>query len=147
DREGGDGAGIGWRRLPIELAPGQEARCAAFASRNTLWIGTTLGLIRWRDGVQASFSTRNGLPDLVIRSVLEDRDENLWMATWSSGVARLAGEGFLNYVSPEAMPDRNALHVLEAADGTIYATGWNGIVRVDDDGLHVVEGSDEPRFR
>ncbi len=147
ERGESDGAGVRWRRLPIEFAPGQEARCAAFASRSTLWIGTTLGLIRWRDGVATRLATENGLPDLVIRSVLEDRDKNLWMATWSSGAAKLAGEGFLNYVSPQVMPDRNALHVLEANDGTIYATGWNGIVGVDDDGLRIVEGSDDPRFR
>jgi signal transduction histidine kinase/ligand-binding sensor domain-containing protein len=147
DREDGDGAGVRWRRLPIEFAPGQDARCVAFASRDTLWIGTTLGLIRWRDGVQTSIATSNGLPDLAVRSVIEDRDRNLWMATWSSGVVKLAGEAFLNYVSPDAMPDRNALHVLEASDGTIYATGANGIVRVEDGGLGVVEGSEDPRFR
>ena len=146
-RADGDGAGVRWRRLPIEFAPGQEARCAAFASRDTLWIGTTLGLIRWRGGETTSLSTQNGVPDLVIPSVLEDRDKNLWMATWSSGVAKLGGEAFLNYVSPEAMPDRNALHVLEAEDGTIYATGSNGIVRVGDGGLRIVDGSDDPRFR
>jgi ligand-binding sensor domain-containing protein/signal transduction histidine kinase len=147
DREEGDGAGVRWRRLPIEFAPGQEARCAAFTSRDTLWIGTTLGLIRWRDGEQTSLARENGLPDPIIRSVLEDRDKNLWMATWSSGVAKLSGEGFLTYVSPEAMPDRNALEVLEAKDGTIYATGANGIVRVESGGLGLVEGSDDPRYR
>lgn len=147
ERADGDGAECRWRRLPIAFAPYQEARCAAYASKDTLWLGTTVGLLRWRDGAETAIASENGLPDVAIRSVLEDRDANLWLATWSSGVARLAGEAFLSFVSLETMPDRDTLHVIEAADGTIYATGRKGFVRVEASGLKTVEGSTDPKFR
>ncbi|HEV8113492.1 MAG TPA: two-component regulator propeller domain-containing protein [Planctomycetota bacterium] len=136
----------GWHRLPIEFAPEQEVRCALLASKETLWLGTTGGLVRWRAGAQTSYASESGLPDISIRYLREDRDGVLWMGTWSSGVVKLASEAIVNFVLPSAMPDRNALRVLEARDGSIYAPGKTGILRVRGERAELVPGSDDPRF-
>jgi ligand-binding sensor domain-containing protein/signal transduction histidine kinase len=140
------GAAPAWRRVPISFSPFQEARRAFFASDGTLWIGTTSGLVRWRDGVQKTLTTDNGLPDTSVRCFCEDRDRDLWMGTWSSGATRLAGEAFTSYVLPEAMSDRNALNVFQAQDGSIYVSGKTGIARLQGNELALVPGSLDPEF-
>ena len=53
--------GCRWRRLPVRFAPYREARCAACASKDTLWLGHRRPL-RWRDGAETAI-VENGLPD------------------------------------------------------------------------------------
>jgi ligand-binding sensor domain-containing protein/two-component sensor histidine kinase len=140
------GAAPVWSRLPISFSPLQEARRAFFAADGTLWIGTTSGLVRWRNGVETTLTTDNGLPDASVRCFCEDKDHDLWLGTWSSGVAKLASEAFLNFVLPDVMPDRNALYVFQAQDGAIYVTGKSGIARLSGNHLELVPGSLDPQF-
>ena len=140
------GTAADWRRLPISFSPLQEARRGFFSADGTLWVGTTSGLVRWREGAQTTLTTENGLPDTSVRCFCEDKDHDLWMGTWSSGVAKLASEAFLNFVLPDAMPDRNALYVFQAKDGSIYFTGKNGVARLRGTQLELVPGSLDPEF-
>jgi ligand-binding sensor domain-containing protein/class 3 adenylate cyclase len=60
-------------------------------SRNTLWIGTQGGgLCRFNAASETftAFTTRDGLPNNVIYSVMEDRRGNLWCST-NKGIVRL----------------------------------------------------------
>lgn len=50
-------------------------------SPNTLWIGTTNGLVRWRDGNVVTFTSREGLPDDSIYQLTEDDTGRLWLGT------------------------------------------------------------------
>jgi len=54
----------------------------------TLWIGTRSGLYRYRDGVFRAFTTRDGLFDDRVFSLLEDDHGNFWM-TSNHGVSRI----------------------------------------------------------
>jgi ligand-binding sensor domain-containing protein len=142
---GDDGAPT-WKRLSLELAPNQEMRCAFYDSKGTLWIGTTSGLLRWRDGVETAYTTENGLPDNSIRALCEDRDGDLWMGTWSSGAVKLTGEAIVSYPLPADFPDRAVIRVVLAADGSIYGTTKGGIARLRDGRIEFVPGSREPEF-
>jgi signal transduction histidine kinase/ligand-binding sensor domain-containing protein len=46
-----------------------------------LWVGTTGGLVRWKEGKWRLFTSENGLVDPVILQILEDRDDHLWLGT------------------------------------------------------------------
>lgn len=135
-----------WKRVPISLDASQQARCLLVDSAGTLWIGTTAGLIRFRDGEVAVYTAANGLSDISIRALCEDREQNLWIGTWSSGVFQLAGESIASFLDESAMPDRTAIRVLEDRQGRIFATGRTGIVRIERDRIEVVRGSRDPAF-
>jgi len=49
--------------------PGNDVRCLLAASDGALWIGTSEGLARWKDGSVAAFTSKEGLPSNIIRSV------------------------------------------------------------------------------
>ncbi len=135
-----------WHRLPVALAPAQDVRCALFDSKGTLWLGTTAGLIRFHQGAQTTYTLENGLPDISISCLCEDRDHDLWVGTWSGGVAKLAGEAIVSFTLAAAMPDHNVHRLVEARDGSIYATAKAGIVRVRGDRVDLVPGSQDPAF-
>ena len=69
--------------------------CAAClqTADGALWIGTSEGLARWKDGAVMVFSTHDGLPANGIRALAQDSDGTLWAWT-DGGAARLSGQRF-----------------------------------------------------
>ena len=59
---------------------------------DALWVGTLGdGLIRYNQGNEKTFTTKDGLPDNRVRAIEEDKDGNLWVGTWD-GLSRIQGE-------------------------------------------------------
>jgi ligand-binding sensor domain-containing protein len=49
--------------------PGNDVRCLLAAGDGSLWIGTSDGLAAWKEGAVTAFTTANGLPSNIIRSL------------------------------------------------------------------------------
>jgi signal transduction histidine kinase/streptogramin lyase len=116
-------------------------------SRGNLWIGGTLGLIERSAGGQfRRFDSHSGLPEDLVRSVVEDRDGNIWAAT-NSGIARLEGDRF---AVPSTGADSEVVRALfEDREGDLWVGGNDGLTRLRDDSFTAygkTEGmpSDEP---
>jgi ligand-binding sensor domain-containing protein len=57
-----------------------------------MWFATAGdGLFSLHDGSARLYTKRDGLPDNKVRTVLEDRQGNVWIGTWS-GLCRLHTE-------------------------------------------------------
>ena len=97
----------------------------------------TLGLIlRTPAGKIRKFDERDGLPNLYVRAVLEDRDGNLWLGT-NGGLARLQGDRFVA-ASPGSRL-RDLVRVLqEDNEGNLWMGAYNGLTRVARRRLHRV---------
>jgi ligand-binding sensor domain-containing protein/two-component sensor histidine kinase len=62
-------------------------------SRGSLWVGTTNGLVRiWSNGSTATYTTKEGLPDDLIQTLLADRQGRLWAGTRSGGIVRFSAD-------------------------------------------------------
>lgn len=68
-----------------------------------LWIGTSRGLKRWAYGRLTTLTTRDGLPDDVIRSLYEDRAGTLWIGT-RRGLAMLQSGKLTSYTMLDGLP-------------------------------------------
>ena len=84
--------------------PDNDVRSIFRSSDGKLLIGTGSGglseLIPGAAGTRPQFlnhSTANGLSEAQIYDLVEDRDGNLWMGTYHSGVMRMAPHGFITY--------------------------------------------------
>jgi signal transduction histidine kinase/ligand-binding sensor domain-containing protein len=71
--------------------PGNDVRCLLAAKDGALWIGTSEGLARWKDGTAKTFTTKDGLPGDVIRSLHED-DRGAVLVSTESGEIAVDGE-------------------------------------------------------
>jgi len=144
-----------WRPLPgdEELArtsiltllpePGEAG------SPTTVWIGTTTGLVRWRDGRVERWSTADGLPVSSVLSLHLERDLSgrraLWIGTDGGGLARLDPD--LEHPVPELpaggrVPQlgNGVVHaIVEDLAHRIYVSTNRGVYRffADRDGFNI----------
>jgi signal transduction histidine kinase/ligand-binding sensor domain-containing protein len=70
--------------------PDAEVRCL-LETNDGLWVGTSDGLVRWKDGTATLLTTREGLPSNSIRGLAQSSDGTVWVWT-EGGLARSAGE-------------------------------------------------------
>lgn len=109
----------GWAQLPLKLAP-QQALLSMYADRGgTLWLGTDVGLIKYREGQQSIYTRAHGLSSVNVMDLTSDREGNLWLAT-GNGLSKISGEQILRFTSAEGLPDQNFATVLEGRNGHIY---------------------------
>lgn len=108
--------GVRFRVFDSGNTPGLISnRYTAFAlredNRGTLWAGTIDGgLVRYRDGVFKTFTTRDGLPNNRVLRIDEDAEGVIWIVTeeglaqWKEErlvrVAPLPGSPFNDYLTP-----------------------------------------------
>jgi signal transduction histidine kinase len=119
-----------------------------------LWIGTTGGLSRYRDGQFASYTTADGLFDDVIFQILEDDAGNLWMGC-NKGVFRVSkselddfAEGrrksiaSISYGTADGMSSRECNGGIQPAgwksrDGRLWFPTIKGAVVIDPNKLRI----------
>ena len=74
-----------WRLVARETGVGP----VHLDSDGSIWFGSRNGLARWRDG-RLEYRGRDAiLPDWRVRAILRDRSGDLWVGTFSAGLARL----------------------------------------------------------
>jgi signal transduction histidine kinase/ligand-binding sensor domain-containing protein len=113
-------------------ADGLPAAIAALADDRdgNLWIGTAEGLVRLHDGRFTVFTTRDGLPDDDVTSVLVDREETLWVGTRRGGLAQFTDRTLQTLPALEGVVLDS---VCEADDGALwFGTRRRGVARWKD---------------
>lgn len=104
------------------------------ADRNDhLWMGGNQGVVeRAPNGALRKFGTEQGLPHILVRSLLIDHNGQIWAGTYS-GVARLEGSRFTGFASADAQ-DRNLVaSVYEDREGNLWTGTVSGLTRFRDD--------------
>ncbi|MFB6098608.1 MAG: two-component regulator propeller domain-containing protein, partial [Salinibacter sp.] len=127
------------RLVPYPAAPAPERRPRSRfvsndfvfeSSKGALYVNT--GTTLYRNG-RALFET-----DRFIRSVLHDREGNLWIGTDSEGLVRLRPTPFSVYGEPEGLPGNAVATILERQDGSVWIGGeQGGLTRLDGDRMTV----------
>ena len=96
--------------------PGNDVRCLFASKDGSLWIGTSEGLARWKDGAVAAFTTANGLPSNIIRSLKEDRLGGVIVSTESGEIA--VEDGRAANLQMDELQGPAAEHEVALANGT-----------------------------
>jgi len=97
--------------------------------QSQLWVGTDGdGLFRREAGQFRAVPTPNrGRKFMAIK---QDRDGNIWFATWDSGMARLGPRGMEWLTSSEGLPHDQVMCLFEDREGSIWAgTRGGGLIR------------------
>jgi diguanylate cyclase (GGDEF)-like protein len=105
-----------------------QVRALAQAADGTLWIGTSRGLVRMRDGAFKLYGTGEGLPREFVLALHVARDGTVWVGT-ANGAARVVGDQ-VEPVSLHAMNDaQDVFDFHEDPDGTLWIATDRGLVR------------------
>jgi ligand-binding sensor domain-containing protein/two-component sensor histidine kinase len=80
-----------------------------------------------------TIGTREGLPNLDVFAILEDRDGNVWIGTGGGGLARLRDNGIQVLTSKTGLPNDTVLSLMEDSEGSLWAgTDGGGLTRLQD---------------
>jgi len=119
-----------------------------FEDAGTLWVGTTQGLFRWKNGRFSRLSRAQGLFDDVVFQILPDGKGSLWM-TCNKGIFRVSqqeleavADGLLSRVTSYAYGREDGMRAQEcnalggpsgirARDGRLWFPTIRGVVAYD----------------
>jgi signal transduction histidine kinase/ligand-binding sensor domain-containing protein/CheY-like chemotaxis protein len=110
--------------------------------RGTLWIATTAGVARLRNGKFELLEKKDGLPNNTIKTLFEDREGSLWLGT-DGGLARLKDLKFVTYSARHGLTEENTRVVAEARDGGLWIGTYGGGVDLLRDGVVTAYGAKE----
>lgn len=97
----------------------------------TLWVGTDLGLNRYRDGKFTVLTRADGLSHNVIVSLVEDRDGNVWIGTDGGGINRWHNGALTSFTSKHGLSNDSILSMLEDREGSLWiGTNLGGLNRL-----------------
>ncbi len=98
---------------------------ACVDKEGNLWIATLQGLVRFKDGQFAIFTTSDGLSGNAIFQVLEDNEGTLWATTYDNGLNRLHKQFITAYSAAQGFPDKEVYPILEDRSGNIWVGAHN----------------------
>lgn len=126
------------RRVGNDDAPGRNVSgVVREAEGGGTWIATSdRGAFRWdgADGFER-FGTAEGLPDVRVWALLEDREGMLWLGT-DSGLAKRGPAAFRTFGEEDGLPPATPLYgMAETPDGTLWLGAHDrGLLRRSEDG-------------
>ena len=84
-----------------------------------MWIGTSDGVTRYRNGRLSVYRVRDGLSHSLVLSLYTDREGTLWVGT-KNGLDQFTDGKVTPYTTNEGMLSNNAGAVVEDAAGRLW---------------------------
>jgi len=136
-----------WMEAPAEQPWSAEPiGCLAETKHGDIIVGTReSGLfISSHEGQTSHFSRTNGLGQDWVRSLLVDREGNIWAGLGNGGLSALRSVDFESMNPPGRWHGRSVLAVLAARDGSLWAgTEGDGLYRWEEGGRWTRFGESE----
>lgn len=120
--------GTSFERIQLPESAGEPL--AVYQGRSDrLWLGTATGAFVLERGQEIRFRKLEGTRGRV-SSILEDRDGNVWLGTWGSGLTRVNASGVAHWSADDGLPDDFVRCLFEDSEGNLWiGTRSGGISR------------------
>lgn len=96
------------------------------ARDGTLWIGSSSGLTRFKDGRWQNYGAADGLGGTWVKTLLEDRDGNLWIGLAGGGAVRYREGRFSALASHSRKMEEVVWCLFEDREGQIWYGSLSG---------------------
>ncbi len=124
--------GTRWQAFPQPGDPPFGSRITSILQDRTgvVWVGTAgSGLFRYQNGRFTVLDTEDGLADMTIRALQEDRDGRLWVAT-ANGLTSISGGLFTIYSKRRGLPANDVVSLFGDETNDLWiGTLGGGMVR------------------
>ena len=107
--------------------------------RGDLWFPTWEGAVRYDGAEFVTFTADDGLAGSEVHSVFEDRDGNLWFATFFDGVSRYDGHRFTTFAAEDGLAGNQGRSIWQDAQGVLWVATTGGVSRHDGQRFHPLE--------
>ena len=125
--------------------PSETIRSIFLDSRGLLWVGTDNGLCQYNGVDFKTYNKEDGLAGKDIWAITEDKEGNLWIASYGDGLSKFDGNKFLNFTKDDGLIS-NSIRSLSVNDSNHLLIGteeglsiWNNnqfdnfIIKQEDD--------------
>jgi ligand-binding sensor domain-containing protein/serine phosphatase RsbU (regulator of sigma subunit) len=120
--------------------PSNEVLSGFVDSKGRVWFGTLNGIIIFDGKEKRTITTNEGLSDNTVWDIIEDKDNNYWIATQGGGLIKYNGKEFVNYTTEEGLSSGIILKLMEDTYGNIWAgTYENGVCKFNGKSFEVLE--------
>lgn len=107
-----------------------SAQAIVQTSDGYLWVGTQEGLQRF-DGIEFNTFDKKSRPAAFklndVRTLLQDREGNLWIGTFGSGLIRYKDNQFHTYLREDGLSNNTVAALLEDKDGKLWIGTDDGV--------------------
>lgn len=110
--------------------PSNSITALAAGADGSLWIGTSYGLTRYRNGRFTTYTTSQGLPDNSISSALEDHAGTVWIVA-GIFLSRFQDGRFTNFSPRRDLPIDTVRTVYEDRGRNLWIAGYGGVARLE----------------
>jgi signal transduction histidine kinase/ligand-binding sensor domain-containing protein len=109
------------------VIPGINVRCLYGDRDGDLWIGTNGdGLVRFKDREVRMFTTRDGLPNNIVMTVLASREGTLWTGANCGGISRFDGRSFRTYDEKDGLKNSCVFALAEDVNQDLWIGTYGG---------------------
>ncbi len=89
------------------------------------WLGTENKLVRYKDGVATSYTTKDGLAGNDVRVIIADAAGNLWIGSYG-GLTRYCQGKFTHWTERDGLPSDSVRALYEDAEGVLWIGTYDG---------------------
>ncbi len=108
-----------------------------------LFITSRFGFYKFDGENFKPFTEKEGLPTNDIRDVLQDRDGNIWLATYGSGIQKFTGEIFTSYSTKDGLIGNAVMSIVQDQSGDFwFSTFDKGICKMVNDSIMLYDLKD-----
>ena len=111
---------------PLKGIPASATVRALLCLDDTVWVGTSDGLIRIRDNDQHLFTVKDDLADNFVFSLAPGADHIIWIGT-RNGFSRLRNGDIDSFHPQDGLSQSTAITMFEDRDGTLWVGTKRGL--------------------
>ena len=135
-----------WQQFsPTNRLPGRAGPAAIQAiaddSAGNLWLGTSGGLLKYRDGVFSEMQDIKGPPGEEISALYSDKNDTLWIGTRGRGLERLHQNKWTHYTTGDGLISDSIGYLVEDNETNLWMGSPAGFMRVSKKALDDFAGN------
>ncbi len=113
--------------------PGGRIQYIGAAPDGTIWVGTSLGAVRF-DGINwKTFTTADGLAGNNVSFIAFGPDGTVWFSTKGDGISKYHDNTWITMVpKPDGVSSKWILTIAVAPDNAVYAGASDGLLKYDE---------------
>jgi ligand-binding sensor domain-containing protein len=114
-------------RHPLSSVPKQATvRSILCSSNGIIWVGTTNGLVRLKDGVQRRYTEADGIADDWIDALAEGSHSGLWIGT-KNGFSRFVNGEIESFRAKDGLSQSTVYSLREDREGNLWVGTKHGL--------------------
>jgi streptogramin lyase len=90
-----------------------------------LWLGTSIGLVRYQDGVVTRFTINDGLPSDDVKTIIEEPGGRIWVGTFR-GITSWQDGVITSWTEKDGLPGGVVRSLYRDRDGVLWVGTYDG---------------------